>query len=61
MFTDFKGNLIKELVLRNSWEILLNASPEILEKFLGLGHQVYRFLGELNKKISFDKFLGITL
>ena len=61
MFTDFKGNLLRELISRNSWEflwnftpknswkILLNAYLEIPEKFLGLGHQVYGFLGELNK------------
>jgi len=42
---------------RNSWEILLNASPEIPEKFLGFGDQVIGFLGELNKRISFWKYL----
>ena len=30
-----------------------NISPEIPEKFLGLGHYVYGFLGELDKRISF--------
>jgi len=30
----------------NSWEILLNASPEMSEKFWELGHQVYGILGE---------------
>jgi len=39
----------------------LRISPEIPEKFLGLGHQVYRFLGELHRRISFEKFLGISL
>ena len=68
MFTDFKGNLLRELVSRNSWEFLRNftprkfweflliTSPEIPEKFLGLGHQVYGFLGELKKRISFEEF-----
>jgi len=37
-----------------------NTSPEICEKFLGLGHHVYGFLGEFNKRISFEKFLGIS-
>jgi len=72
MFTDFKGNWIRELILgnsrellwnftpRNSWEILLITYPKIPEKFLVLGHQVYRFLGELNKRINFEKFQGIS-
>jgi len=66
MFMDFKGNLIRKLISTNSWEFLWNFTPrnsleifliaflEIPEKFLGLGHQVYGFLGELNKKISFN-------
>jgi len=33
---------------------------EIPEKFLGLGHHVYGFLGEFIKIISFEKFLGIS-
>ena len=73
MFTDFQGNLLRELVSRNSWEFLQNFTPrksweflliaslEISEKFLGLGHHVYEFLGEWNKKISFEKFLRISL
>jgi len=39
----------------------LRISPEIPEKFLGLGHHVYGFLGEFIKRISFEKFLGISL
>jgi len=34
---------------------------EIPEKFLGLGHYVYRLLEEFNKRVSFKKFLGISL
>jgi len=30
-------------------------------KFLVLGHQVYGFLREFDKKIIFEKFLGIFL
>jgi len=29
-------------------------------KFIGLGHHVYGFLGEFIKRISFEKFLGIS-
>jgi len=39
----------------------MNASPEIPEKFLGLGHQVYGFFGKLNKRINFEKFPRISL
>jgi len=46
---------------KNSSEFLRNASPEIPEKFLELGHHVYGFLGEFIKRISFEKFLGIFL
>ena len=60
---DFCG--IKVLRLqRYSQEIFLikflRISPEIPEKFLGLGHHVYGFLGEFIKRISFEKFLGIS-
>jgi len=41
-------------------EFLRNTYPEISEKFLGLGHHVYGFLGEFIKSISFEKFLGIS-
>jgi len=43
----------------NSSKFLCNTSPEIPEKFLGLGYHVYGFLRELMKRISFEKFLGI--
>jgi len=57
-----------EKFLRNSLKFSLteflrisrNTSPEIPEKFLVLGHQVHGFLGELNKRINFEKFLGIS-
>ena len=44
-----------------SWEFLLITSPDVLEKFLVLGHQVYWFIWELNMRINFEKFLGISL
>jgi len=68
----FVGSQCWDSVSRNFWEILQNfsqqnsseflrnTSKEIPEKFLGVGHQVYRFLGELNKRINFDTFLGIS-
>jgi len=34
---------------------------EIPEKFLGFCHHVYGFLEEFIKRISFEKFLGISL
>jgi len=45
-----------EKFLRNSSEIfptkfLWNTSPEIPEKFLGLGHYIYGFLGELLREL----------
>ena len=40
---------------RNFWEFLRNTSLEIPEKFSGLGHQVYGFLGQINKRITFLK------
>ena len=55
MFTDFSGNLLRELVSRNSWEflwnftpgnsqeVLLTTSPEIPEKFSGLPHRIFKF------------------
>ena len=45
---------------RNSWEFPQNTSPEIPEKFSGLGHQVYGFLGELNVRINYEKLLEIS-
>jgi len=45
---------------RNSSVFLWNTSLEIPEKFLGLGHHVDGFLGEFIKRISFEKFLGIS-
>ena len=44
------------------WELEFHliTSPEIPEKFLGLDHHVYGFLGEFIERISFEKFLGIT-
>ena len=61
MFTYFLGNLLREVVSinsweflqnftpRNSWEILLTTSPEIPEKFLGLGHHIFwLFLSQKN-------------
>ena len=39
----------------------LRNSPEIPEKFLGLGYHVYRFLEEFMKRISFVKFLWVSL
>ena len=33
---------------------------EIPEKFLGLGHHVYGFLGEFIIRISSEKFQGIS-
>ena len=50
----------RNFVGKNSSEFLRNTSPEIPEKFLVLGHQVHGFLGELNKRINFEKFLGIS-
>ena len=51
MFTDFEGNLIKVLVSKNSWEFLRNFTPRNSWEFtLNALHQVYGFLGELNKK-----------
>ena len=44
--------ILRNFSPRNSSEFLRNTSPEITEKFLGLGHYVYGFLGELNKRIS---------
>ena len=46
---------------KNSSEFLRNASPEIPEKFLELGHHVYGFLGEFMKRISFEKLPEISL
>ena len=66
----FVGSQFRDSVSRNSWEILWNFSPqnssellgntslEIPEKFLGIGHHVYWFLGELNKRINIETFLG---
>ena len=65
----FVGSQFWDSVSRISWEILWNFSPrnfseflqnnspEIPEKFLGLSHHVYGFLGEFIKRISFEKFL----
>jgi len=50
----------RNFVGTNSSEFLLITSPEIPEKFLVLGYQVYGFLGELNIRINFEKFLGIS-
>ena len=64
----FVGSQFRDSVSRNSWEILWNFSPqnssellgntslEIPEKFLGLGHHVYWFLVELNKRINSTNF-----
>ena len=66
------GSQFWDSVSRNSWEIprnfpprnssefLRNISPEIPENFLGIGHHVCGFLGEFNKRIGFEKFLGIS-
>jgi len=45
---DFCGITVLRLNFspQNSSEFLRNTSPEIPEKFLGLGHHVYEFLGE---------------
>ena len=69
----FVGSQFWDSVSRNSWEILRNFSPrnsseflqnyslEIPEKFLELCHHVYGFFREIIKRISFEKFLGISL
>ena len=57
----FSGNsweILRNFTPRNSWEILLNASLEIPEKFLGLGHQVYRFL--VHSQLSIGEGLGLV-
>ena len=41
-------------------EIPQNFSRNILWKFLRISYHVYGFLGELIKRISFKKFLGIS-
>ena len=68
----FVGSQFWDSVSRNPWEILQNFSPqnsseflqqysvEIPEKFLGLCYHVYGFFREFIKRISFEKFLGIS-
>ena len=55
------GEIPRNFSLQKSSEFLRNTSPEIPEKFLRLGHHVYGFLGEFIKRISFEKFLRISL
>jgi len=53
---------ILETQFREIHEKLSGTFPqEILEKFSGLGHQVHGFLGELNERISYEKFQGYSL
>ena len=48
----FYGLFQRNFSRRNFWEFLKNNSPEIPEKFSVLGHQLYGFYGELNKRHS---------